>query len=94
MTFAVENFRLDGQAAAASCDVTEETAVQFLVDFTLVPFGHIVLLVNNAGGGGPKPFDMPRSDFPDGKRTRYPKGRGGFPEREQPTSFTRPTGGM
>jgi 7-alpha-hydroxysteroid dehydrogenase len=26
-------------------------------------FGTLTILVNNAGGGGPKPFDMPMSDF-------------------------------
>jgi 7-alpha-hydroxysteroid dehydrogenase len=26
-------------------------------------FGKLTILVNNAGGGGPKPFDMPMSDF-------------------------------
>ena len=26
-------------------------------------FGKITILVNNAGGGGPKPFDMPMKDF-------------------------------
>ena len=26
-------------------------------------FGGVTILVNNAGGGGPKPFDMPMADF-------------------------------
>jgi 7-alpha-hydroxysteroid dehydrogenase len=26
-------------------------------------FGGLTILVNNAGGGGPKPFDMPMDDF-------------------------------
>jgi 7-alpha-hydroxysteroid dehydrogenase len=29
----------------------------------LEQFGKLTILVNNAGGGGPKPFDMPMDDF-------------------------------
>lgn len=30
---------------------------------TFAVYGKVTLLVNNAGGGGPKPFDMPLEDF-------------------------------
>lgn len=52
-----------GKAAAFACDVTDEEALQALVDGALKAFGKITVLANNAGGGGPKPFDMPMSDF-------------------------------
>jgi 7-alpha-hydroxysteroid dehydrogenase len=52
-----------GQAASIACDVTNEEALARLVDFTLATFGKITTLVNNAGGGGPKPFDMSMDDF-------------------------------
>lgn len=52
-----------GRAIAVACDVTDETALQALVDATLAEFGRITLLVNNAGGGGPQPFDMPMEKF-------------------------------
>jgi 7-alpha-hydroxysteroid dehydrogenase len=52
-----------GKAMAVACNVTDEAALTALVDAALTAFGRITLLVNNAGGGGPKPFDMPMSDF-------------------------------
>ena len=52
-----------GKAAATACNVTDDAALAALVDFTLAQFGKVTTLVNNAGGGGPKPFDMPMSDF-------------------------------
>jgi 7-alpha-hydroxysteroid dehydrogenase len=52
-----------GKAIAVACDVTDDTALERLVDDTLTAFGGINILVNNAGGGGPKPFDMPIKDF-------------------------------
>lgn len=52
-----------GKAMAAACNVTQESDLAGLVDFALTAFGKITVLVNNAGGGGPKPFDMPMSDF-------------------------------
>jgi 7-alpha-hydroxysteroid dehydrogenase len=52
-----------GQAASIACDVTNDEALARLVDFTLATFGKITTLVNNAGGGGPKPFDMSMDDF-------------------------------
>ncbi len=52
-----------GQALAVPCDVTNDQALENLVKATLDAFGKITLLVNNAGGGGPKPFDMPMDTF-------------------------------
>lgn len=52
-----------GQAISCACDVTNEAALEAMVNQTLQAFGKVTLLVNNAGGGGPKPFDMPMSDF-------------------------------
>lgn len=52
-----------GQAIAVACDVTDEKARHALMDKTLSHFGKITILVNNAGGGGPKPFDMPMATF-------------------------------
>ena len=52
-----------GSAIAVPCNVTEEEALQKLVATTLERFKKITILVNNAGGGGPKPFDMPMDDF-------------------------------
>ncbi len=52
-----------GRAIAAACDVTSEEARHNLVQRTLTEFGKATLLVNNAGGGGPQPFDMPMEKF-------------------------------
>ncbi len=52
-----------GQAIAVACDVTDEAALAQLVSKAVEAFGKITILVNNAGGGGPKPFDMPMKDF-------------------------------
>lgn len=52
-----------GRAIGLACDVTNEEAREALVKGTLDAFGKISILVNNAGGGGPKPFDMPLSTF-------------------------------
>lgn len=52
-----------GGAAATACDVTDESDLVALADLAVVEFGGVDVLVNNAGGGGPKPFDMPMSDF-------------------------------
>lgn len=52
-----------GRALGVACDVTDEAARQALVDRTVAEFGRVTILVNNAGGGGPKPFDMPMRDF-------------------------------
>lgn len=52
-----------GRAQARACDVTDEAQLVALVEATLGAFGRLDVLVNNAGGGGPKPFDMPMADF-------------------------------
>jgi 7-alpha-hydroxysteroid dehydrogenase len=52
-----------GKAIAVPCDVTNDEALQNLVNSALKAFGKITILINNAGGGGPKPFDMPMDTF-------------------------------
>ncbi len=52
-----------GQAVSMACDVTNEISLTATVDLALASFGRIDILINNAGGGGPKPFEMPMSDF-------------------------------
>lgn len=52
-----------GKAIGLACDVTNEDAREAAVAAAIKAFGKLTILVNNAGGGGPKPFDMPMSDF-------------------------------
>ena len=52
-----------GRAEAQACDVTKEDDLDALVSETVRHFGKLTTLVSNAGGGGPKPFDMPMADF-------------------------------
>lgn len=52
-----------GRAAGTACDVTNEDDLAALVSQTVEKFGKLTILVGNAGGGGPKPFDMPMKDF-------------------------------
>ena len=52
-----------GKAAAMGCDVTREDDLAALVQQTVQRLGTLNILVSNAGGGGPKPFDMPMEDF-------------------------------
>ena len=52
-----------GRAIGVACDVTSEPAREALVSAALKEFGALTILVNNAGGGGPKPFDMPLGTF-------------------------------
>jgi 7-alpha-hydroxysteroid dehydrogenase len=52
-----------GKAIGVACDVTREEDLQATVKAALDNFGSLSILVNNAGGGGPKPFDMPMEDF-------------------------------
>lgn len=52
-----------GRAASVACDVTKEEDLVRLVGETSSCFGKLTILVSNAGGGGPKPFDMPMRDF-------------------------------
>lgn len=65
----------DAEAVAAECrefgyktvglklDVTNETERVAAVERVVTEFGKFTILVNNAGGGGPKPFGMPIGDF-------------------------------
>jgi 7-alpha-hydroxysteroid dehydrogenase len=65
----------DAKAVAAECrkfgrrsvglklDVTNEAERVAVVDCVAQEFGRLTTLVNNAGGGGPKPFDMSLSEF-------------------------------
>lgn len=52
-----------GRAVGLVCDVTNEDDLVALVRGTVEAFGKLTVLVSNAGGGGPKPFDMPMADF-------------------------------
>jgi 7-alpha-hydroxysteroid dehydrogenase len=52
-----------GAAFTVACDVTENSDRVQLVKEALEAFGKITILVNNAGGGGAKPFDMPMETF-------------------------------
>lgn len=52
-----------GRALGLECDVTREDHLARAVDRTVEAFGGLTILVNNAGGGGPKPFDMPMEDM-------------------------------
>ncbi len=52
-----------GRAAAMACNVTREDDLAAVVAATVAEFGKLTILVSNAGGGGPKPFDMPMDDF-------------------------------
>lgn len=52
-----------GRALGIACNVTKEEDLVACVNATMESFGALTILVNNAGGGGPKPFDMPMKDF-------------------------------
>jgi 7-alpha-hydroxysteroid dehydrogenase len=52
-----------GKAVGIACNVTKEEDLQNAVKTAVDRFGGLSILVNNAGGGGPKPFDMPMEDF-------------------------------
>ncbi|WP_018174400.1 MULTISPECIES: 7-alpha-hydroxysteroid dehydrogenase [unclassified Thioalkalivibrio] len=52
-----------GRATSMACDVTREEDLAAAVAKPVEAFGKLTLLVSNAGGGGPKPFDMPMEDF-------------------------------
>jgi 7-alpha-hydroxysteroid dehydrogenase len=52
-----------GRAVGMAVNVTEEKDLAALVEKAGSTFGKLTLLVNNAGGGGPKPFEMPMKDF-------------------------------
>jgi 7-alpha-hydroxysteroid dehydrogenase len=52
-----------GKAVGVACNVTKEADLEAAVNAAVTSFGKLTILVNNAGGGGPKPFDMPMEDF-------------------------------
>ena len=52
-----------GRSLALVCDVTRPEHLEAAVAGAVGEFGSLTVLVNNAGGGGPKPFDMPMDDF-------------------------------
>jgi len=60
---AAECRRFGGKAFGLKLDVTDEAERVAVVDQVAKEFGKLTILVNNAGGGGPKPFDMPLGDF-------------------------------
>jgi 7-alpha-hydroxysteroid dehydrogenase len=60
---AAEITEAGGEAVGHACDVTREEDLIAVVETATSRFGKVTILVNNAGGGGPKPFDMPLSDF-------------------------------
>jgi 7-alpha-hydroxysteroid dehydrogenase len=55
--------RAGGKAVGIACNVTREEDLQAAIRTAEDAFGGLNILVNNAGGGGPKPFDMPMEDF-------------------------------
>ncbi len=63
MAVAADITAAGGRAIGIACNVLEESDLVAAVDTTVSQFGKLTLLVNNAGGGGPKPFDMPMADF-------------------------------
>src|SRR5687767_8682320 len=52
-----------GRAVGIGCNVTKEADLQAAVQTAVERFGTLAVLVNNAGGGGPQPFEMPMDDF-------------------------------
>jgi 7-alpha-hydroxysteroid dehydrogenase len=60
---ASEITKAGGKAVAVACNVTKEEDLAAAVDTAVKTFGKLTILVNNAGGGGPKPFEMPMGDF-------------------------------
>ena len=52
-----------GRAIGLECNVTDEAQRAATIEAAVRAFGKLSILVNNAGGGGPKLFDMPMSDF-------------------------------
>jgi len=52
-----------GRAIGVACNVTQENDLESVINSAIAQFGKLTILANNAGGGGPKPFDMPMADF-------------------------------
>ncbi len=55
--------KFGNQAIGLKLDVTNETERVTVIEKVANQLGGLSILVNNAGGGGPKPFDMPLGDF-------------------------------
>ena len=55
--------RAGGTAVSTACNVTSEEDREALVATAVQALGAPTILVNNAGGGGPQPFDMPLEKF-------------------------------
>ncbi|MEO7198614.1 MAG: SDR family NAD(P)-dependent oxidoreductase, partial [Dokdonella sp.] len=55
---AAEIVAAGGRAVGVACNVTDEDDRAAAILSTLSAFGRLTILVNSAGGGGPKPFDM------------------------------------
>lgn len=60
---ATEIVEQGGEAVGLACNVTKEADLETAVNTAVTTFGKLSILVNNAGGGGPKPLDMPMDDF-------------------------------
>jgi 7-alpha-hydroxysteroid dehydrogenase len=60
---ATECRKFGSQALGLKLDVTSEVERVSVVERVAKEFGKLTILINNAGGGGPKPFDMPMADF-------------------------------
>jgi len=52
-----------GKAIAVACDVTKEADLRAVVAAAAREYGKITILVNNAGGTSPQPFNMPIEKF-------------------------------
>ncbi len=52
-----------GEAVGLACDVTRESDLEAVVKTALDRFVKLSILVNYAGGSGPRPFDMPMDTF-------------------------------
>lgn len=55
--------RFGGKSIGLKLDVTNEEERPQIVEKVVQDLGKITILINNAGGGGPKPFEMPMGDF-------------------------------
>lgn len=60
---AAECRKFGGKAIGLKLDVTNEAERVTVIEQVVQEFGRLTILINNAGGGGPKPFDMPMGDF-------------------------------
>jgi 7-alpha-hydroxysteroid dehydrogenase len=55
--------RAGGTAVSTACDVTSEEDRAALITTAVQALGAPTILINDAGGGGPQPFDMPLEKF-------------------------------